>query len=161
MNSFGWIVQNRIRKSVNIDNELTAVIKRFYKDKGYDSFQNSGSKAVNKRNCLRNGNNIRAIYTRNIKGEGEKASWAPYQYVKEMADDGADILLILGAKKEGSMAGKVYVLNAEQIKQCLKSKDITNKKHYSVNERGLENNGIAHECFNNEKELYEKLEKIG
>lgn len=155
MLEFGWITQKKVRGTLNVNNILTKAIKAHLLENGCDR---SDRNVKAGRNCLyhKAGNRYIIIYTRNESGQTGNDIWAPYEYVKTLAQGNKDVLLLLGILEDDSIKGRFYVLEKAEILTLLNNQNLI-RGHYSISENQIQ---AAQQTFDSQNELNELLKNI-
>lgn len=137
MRSFGWITQEQIRGKSNVNNILTKKIKEYLVSCGYERFRD---KEIRNRNCLyhKEKNQYVVVYTRHKKQTNENITWAPYEYVKKLAESGKYVILLLGILDGDILKGELYKVEGNDVSDMLDNLELTREEYYSIGENQIQ-----------------------
>ncbi len=159
MFGFGWITQEQIRGTMIVNNVLTREIKDFLLANHYEHFRGEG---IGNKNCLyhKKRDQYVIVYTRNKSEQKRESVFAPYEYVKNIAESKERVILLLGILEDDSLQGELYRLDNADIRNELAGRSLVRGKHYSLGENQIQEKKIGFFCNREElrKYLSEALE---
>lgn len=152
MLGFGWVTQEKIHGTIKVNNFLTKMIKKYFVQNGYKPFRDD---EMNNRNCLCKDGQYIIVYTRERKEERNAIAWAPYEYVKKMAQNEKykNVILILGILDNDAPEGTLYWLNREEILDALEGLSMEKRDHYYTLSEALVKDKGGTAYFINQEEL--------